>query len=294
MTSPADSKRRVFASDVHLCPEHPERTERFFAWLDDHIDAERIYLIGDLFDLWVGRRQSRIPFYRDIVERFAAAVAAGARIEFVHGNRDFLIDDQFAAETGMGVHEDPMPADFDPSLMLTHGDLLCTSDLGYQRSRKFLRGRTIRFLSVVLPLRATLAIGDWMRRYSARSVAQKPRKVLEPPVDGIYRLAEYEGVQYATVLCGHMHRPHRRMYERDGHRCELVVLGAWEDSGSYAVHTSTGLRLFVGEGDAWCEVAPASRVGEMNVPGDGRASGADEAAVDAVTIRAGGQAESAG
>ena len=110
-----DPQRRVFASDVHLCPEHPDRTDRFFEWLDRHRDAERIHLLGDLFDVWVGRRQARIPFYRDIVERFQRAVSAGARIEFLHGNRDFLLDDAFEKATGVRVQSDPQPADFDGS-----------------------------------------------------------------------------------------------------------------------------------------------------------------------------------
>ncbi len=257
----------MFAADVHLRPDAPERTERFFRWLEAEAPRSRVtYLLGDLFDLWVGSGQMRDPFYEPIVERLAACVRAGATIEFVHGNRDFLIGRTFERATGIRVHEDPIVAPYDGGeTVLTHGDLLCAADRSYQRTRRVLRSRPVRGLGAMLPLGVVRAIGARLRRYSDRAVSEKSREILEPPDDAV--IAMSEAGRRRTILCGHLHHAMRRTYQRGGVRCELIVLGDWGRGASYVEWIDGRYRLFVadggheGEGADWTEVTESSGEG---------------------------------
>ncbi len=254
MTGRTTTGRRVFAADVHIHPRDPSRAERFFEWLDSERDrAEVVYLLGDLFDLWVGSRQARHPDYRDLVDRLAERVRDGMRIEFVHGNRDFQIGRAFERRTGIRVHQDPMPADFgEGDILLTHGDLLCASDLAYQRTRRVLRSAPVRLLGEVLPLRLVFGIGGILRRYSDRAVERKSTRVLEPPRDAVVAHVEHGR---RVIVCGHLHHAHRRTYEQDGQTIELICLGAWENgSGSYVSYEEGRFRLHVLDGERWVEI----------------------------------------
>lgn len=253
---------------MHLRPDAPDRTERFFRWLEAEAPRATVtYLLGDLFDLWVGSGQMRDPFYEPIVERLAACVRAGSRIEFVHGNRDFLIGTRFERSTGIGVHEDPILAPYDDGeTVLTHGDLLCAADRSYQRTRRVLRSRPVRLLGAMLPLGVVRRIGARLRRYSDRAVSEKSREVLEPPDDAV--LAMSESGRRRTILCGHLHHAMRRGYRRGDVTCELIVLGDWSRGASYAEWIDGRYRLFVNRGAPEGTDACWTEVGGEDVEGE--------------------------
>src|SRR5262245_14391350 len=118
----SSAPRMVFAADVHLEPSRPDRAERFLAWIES-LDpkSDELWLLGDLFDLWVAPRQATLPFYRPLIDRLAARVRDGLVVRFVHGNRDFLLGSRFERKTGIHVHEDPMVAEHcGKRLLLTH------------------------------------------------------------------------------------------------------------------------------------------------------------------------------
>jgi cytidylate kinase/UDP-2,3-diacylglucosamine diphosphatase len=229
----AIDERAVFVADIHLRPDRPDRTDRFFRFLAGRRAAGgTVYILGDLFDVWVSPRQVSHPRYRPLVERIRQAVEGGLRIVFVQGNRDFLIDERFARATGVKVHEDPADAVIGGrKVLLTHGDLLCSADRAYQRTRRILRSRWCRRLAAALPVSLVFALASGLRRYSDRAVSRKRDSTLEPTEAAVLRYGESG---YETIVCGHLHRPRKQWYSSGTRRCLLVCVGDWEEGGSFA------------------------------------------------------------
>jgi UDP-2,3-diacylglucosamine hydrolase len=129
--SEAEPARAVFFSDVHVAPERPEKTEALLAFLD-RLRGEgcgHAYILGDLFNFWVGRGHEAMPGYREVVERLAALRASGCGLTIVHGNRDFHLGEEIARATGALVVPDATTVRLGGRLVrLAHGDGLCLRD----------------------------------------------------------------------------------------------------------------------------------------------------------------------
>ena len=135
-----------FVSDVHLAAERPRVSDLFLRFCD-HAgrDATRIFLVGDIFDLWVGRKQERLPYVVPILARLREIAASGVEVAYIAGNRDFNFD----APLAPGDEPAPLPDSMTVEsagrrLYLTHGDLLCTGDVAYGRARSVLRSGPLR------------------------------------------------------------------------------------------------------------------------------------------------------
>src|SRR5690606_30619207 len=145
-------------SDLHLDPERPAITELFGRFLDGEArNADALYILGDLFEAWVGDDDpSEAGAF--VAQRLRALADAGVPVHFQRGNRDFLVGDGYAARAGFSILPDPAVILLDGKpVLLTHGDLLCTDDAAYQAFRAQTRDPAwqSRFLSQ--PLQARLA-----------------------------------------------------------------------------------------------------------------------------------------
>src|SRR6218665_1615631 len=91
--------KTYFISDLHLSPELPRITAGFFTLLEDIRGADTLYVLGDLFEVWVGD-DNPDAYNQSIVSAFRALSDSGTKLYFLHGNRDFLLGSAFAAATG--------------------------------------------------------------------------------------------------------------------------------------------------------------------------------------------------
>ena len=130
----------LLVSDLHLSAERPVCGELFLDFLRSRArSAERLYILGDLFDAWIGDDDRRPPV-PEIAGGLRALSEAGTEVLFQHGNRDFLVGGAFAREAGCRLIEDPVVVDlYGTPTLLMHGDLLCTDDVDYQQARGTLR-----------------------------------------------------------------------------------------------------------------------------------------------------------
>jgi len=229
----------LLASDMHLAPEAPRTAERFFAALAAHGPAAaHLFLLGDLFELWVGDDGADA-----LAERLAAALtrlsAGGTRIWLMRGNRDFLLDAPvpgssrpgFSTACGATLLDDPCPVLLHgvPAL-LSHGDALCTEDLVYQAWRRTCRDPDWQRDFLARPLAERFAIGRGVRETSEAGKREKPGALMDvsqATVDQALDAAD------ATLLVhGHTHRPGRHAWTRGGAARERVVLTDWDaDAG---------------------------------------------------------------
>src|SRR5581483_1157822 len=130
----------LFISDLHLTAARPAITELFLDFLAHEARrAEALYILGDFFEYWIGDDAVRQAEYRPIIEGLRAS-AAHVPIYFMHGNRDFLIGDDFARASGCRLIPDPTVVDlYGTRTLLMHGDVLCTDDVDYLAFRKVAR-----------------------------------------------------------------------------------------------------------------------------------------------------------
>ena len=167
----------LFISDLHLSWEKPEITQRFLGFLDHRaIKAKELYILGDLFDAWVGDDDFSPPNPK-IRKSLKYLSEAGVKIYFQQGNRDFLLGKRFCEETGIVLLDDPYVIDlFGVPTLLMHGDLLCTDDLPYQAFRR--KSRSSEWQQNVLskPLLVRLLVARW---YRIRSYFHKRQKTVE-------------------------------------------------------------------------------------------------------------------
>jgi UDP-2,3-diacylglucosamine hydrolase len=238
-SSPA---RVVLASDFHLTPDQPAGIELFVRFVREAVaGASAFYVLGDLFEAWTGRANLRVPGYEPVFAALRALAADGTEVALFHGNRDFLMGRaEGNAAGGRVVGEELAVALFGRRYLLLHGDSLCTDDVGYQRSKRWMRSGILHALARVAPLRLQLAAARAMRRASRRSTAQKTMATM-----GIVGAAVRDrfAAGYDALVCGHVHDPGLREYGTAAARMPLFVLGDWHESGVYATIDAAGVRL---------------------------------------------------
>ncbi|HEX6733946.1 MAG TPA: UDP-2,3-diacylglucosamine diphosphatase, partial [Azonexus sp.] len=102
--------------------------------------AEALYILGDLFEAWIGDDDLGDPFHAGIVAALRAAADSGLAISVMHGNRDFLLGAGFAAAAGVRLIDDPtVLSTAEWQFVLSHGDALCLDDAAYMAFRAQVR-----------------------------------------------------------------------------------------------------------------------------------------------------------
>jgi len=118
--------RTLFISDLHLSPDLPRVTAGFLRYLEQARGTEALYVLGDLFEAWVGD-DHRDDYNNAAINAFRTLSDAGTALFFVHGNRDFLLGAGFAAATGGTLLPDSaVIVAGGRRLLVMHGDQLCT------------------------------------------------------------------------------------------------------------------------------------------------------------------------
>ena len=223
---------RLFVADVHLDTEAPQATEQFLAFLGEQAaQAQALYILGDLFEAWVGD-DDRDPQKARVTDALKALSAAGVPCFVLHGNRDFLLGSGFCERSGCILLNDPVVAQFDGEpVLLTHGDALCTDDHAYQELRSTVRDPNWqrRFLAVPRSRRELLA--DEARAGSKRHTSRTIPVIMD--VNGEAVTAAFRATDVRRMIHGHTHRPGIHDLLVDGVAAQRIVLGAWYEQGSY-------------------------------------------------------------
>jgi UDP-2,3-diacylglucosamine hydrolase len=142
-----------FASDLHLDPATPEIAARFRRFLAGPArDARSVYLLGDLFEAWIGDDDPE-PAHREVIAGLAALAASGTLVYVMRGNRDFLIGERFCRDSGALLLDDPAIVTVAGTrVLLSHGDGLCVDDAAYQRLRALVQDEGVHRGFARLPL----------------------------------------------------------------------------------------------------------------------------------------------
>ncbi len=239
----AASAPTLFISDLHLSPARPRLTQAFAAFCDGPARAAAaLYVLGDLFDAWIGDDQLREPLAARVAGLIASVAATGVPVALMRGNRDLLLGPRFANAARASLLPGQTVVDLGgtPTLLL-HGDELCTDDVAYQRYRAWAHdpARQRRFLA--LPYFVRRGFVAWMRHRSRREGSTKTPVMMDVNAGAVAEALRAHGV--AHMIHGHTHRPARHELEVDGRRCERWVLPDWYERARYLEAGAAGTQL---------------------------------------------------
>jgi UDP-2,3-diacylglucosamine hydrolase len=235
-------------SDLHLDPSHPEIAAQFHAFLAGPVrEAEALYVLGDLFEAWVG---DDAPAHRDTIVALRGAADAGVALHFMHGNRDFLLGERFCRAAGGTLLTDPTVVEaHGQRALLTHGDALCTDDTPYQRLRALVRDPVWQAQFLALSLAQREALAAEARAGSREHTATQQRMLMDVNADTVARIFRSAGVD--VIVHGHTHRPGVYHHDVDGRDCRRIVTGDWHAQGSALRWDERGFELLtLARGDA--------------------------------------------
>ena len=223
----------LFISDLHLSPETPTATDTLLRFLRGAAPAaDALYVLGDLFEYWIGDEGLAQPFAKEVAMALRALAQRSVPVYFMHGNRDFLVGERFALACGIKLLTDPTVVDlYGTRTLLMHGDTLCTDDVEYQKFRFMVRNPAWQQAFLAKPLEERSRMAREVRGKSEQAKQVKDRTIMDvapATVDDAFRAHNY-----ARLIHGHTHRPARHAHKVDGRDCERWVLADWYDHGSY-------------------------------------------------------------
>jgi len=232
----------LFISDLHLSPDTADANAALLRFLrNTAAGADALYVLGDLFEYWIGDEGLAQPFVQEIVQGFRALAKRGVALFFMHGNRDFLLGERFAAASGMKMLPDPTLVElYGTRTLLMHGDTLCSDDVEYQQFRAVVRNLDWQQAFLAKPLDERLRMAREVRGRSESSKQAKAMAIMDVSPAAVDNALRSHG--YARLFHGHTHRPARHLHHVDGRDCERWVLADWYDHGSYLLCDASGCR----------------------------------------------------
>ncbi len=211
----------LFISDLHIDERRPHVLAGLKRLIEtDAAEVDALYILGDLAEVWVGDDDDG-PTAQALRETLAEA-AKRCSVHVMHGNRDFLLGERFAAETGATLLDDPSVVEIDGQrILLAHGDAYCTGDAEYQRMRALFRSSEWQagVLASTLAERRTLAAT--MRAKSIAANENKADNIMDVTPAAI--ASAMRDANAPLMVHGHTHRPGIH----DSPEGRRIVLGDW-------------------------------------------------------------------
>ena len=233
LVAPSSWRTVDFISDLHLNADEPATFSACQAYLQE-TPADAVFILGDLFEVWVGDDAVSTDFQTHpeagFENRCATVLAeTGSRLAlfFMHGNRDFLIGPAFMDACHARLLDDPTVLNFaGQRWLLSHGDALCLDDTDYMAFRQQVRSPGWQQTFLALPLTERQAMAREMRR---QSEARKRSGMDYGDVDSDAARQWLEAAQAPTLIHGHTHKP---AWHDLGNGLSRVVLSDWDAGAS--------------------------------------------------------------
>jgi len=225
----------LLISDLHLTPSMPLTTQRFFDFCEkDASQVEAVFILGDLFEYWVGDdASSKSPFQQE-VKRALANLSSKTKTYYLHGNRDFLIGQDYLEKTGMTLLPDPCVVDIaGTQYLLSHGDALCTADVGYQVFRNWVRKHWVQRLFLSLPLAWRRSIANHLRsnshmQYQRNATTSPAQNQIKTNVTTLACAAVLRAHNVDQLIHGHTHLPDHHQEQLGNQSWQRWVLSDWD------------------------------------------------------------------
>lgn len=237
--------RTLFIADLHLSENHPQVCEAFFAFLkNEHKEVESLYILGDLFEVWIGDDE-----HTPLMDKVAKALSQYAlnnniKIYYIHGNRDFMIGKRYAKQSAMQLLAEHSEVElYGKNVLMMHGDTLCLADENYQKMRKVIHNPFLQFIFNLLPLFIRKKIGWKIRTASQNKKVGKKREMMGVTESEVVRLMEKHKTQ--MLIHGHTHQAAEHHLQLLNSPATRFDVGDWFNNLSFVEVTETKACLII-------------------------------------------------
>ena len=234
--------RTIFIADAHLKePADPNYRLmlRFLRELQGNTDA--LYIMGDLFDFWLGFPGQPFKQYAPLVDELHALRRSGCRLIYFEGNHDFHMGPVFREYLGAEIHQGPLVREIDGRrLYLCHGDQINRADLGYRLLRLLLHNRLTAAAVNVFPPAAAIRIKEYLQHKSKSAYHSRSNRWDYPRIIlNFARELQQDGCQ--GLVTGHFHI---ELFETlAGNPFTILSLGDWMGLHTYGELSAGGFKL---------------------------------------------------
>ena len=246
-SSSSHAQHSLLISDLHLCAARPDLNWAFQDFCKNTaVDAQALYILGDLSDAWVGDDDDSATAAL-IRESLSTLTHAGVAVYLMTGNRDFLMGEQLANDCNLTLLPDPSCVKlYGESVLLMHGDSLCTGDAEYMAFRAQIQNKQAQQMLLKQPLDQRRELAASLRAHSKSANSNKAEDIMDVSVEEVLKECQQHGTR--TLIHGHTHRPaehtHSMSPNGDGNdSIRRLVLGDWNDKGWYIKAWAGALEL---------------------------------------------------
>jgi UDP-2,3-diacylglucosamine hydrolase len=192
----------LLASDLHLDRDAPWAIDAFLRFLQGPaLEAEALYLLGDLFEAWVGDDDDDTDHAR-VCDALARLTRTGVPVYALHGNRDFLLGETFERRTGVKLLPDPVLVQLHGTpTLLSHGDVFCTEDTSYQELRDIVRKPAWQRRFLALPLDARRQLASAARAGSKAHTQRTIPTIMDVDPGAVTRAFRATGARASSASC---------------------------------------------------------------------------------------------
>jgi UDP-2,3-diacylglucosamine hydrolase len=232
----------LFISDLHLSPSRPDITQCFVDFMHtDATKATHLYVLGDLFEFWIGDDDNS-EFSMQIQQEFKRLTNLVIKCYFTQGNRDFLVGQRFAKQTGMTLLEDETVIDlYGRKAVVLHGDTLCTMDVKYLEYRKKVHQPWLQWVFNRIPFSLKKKIVSKVQSDIKEEKQTKSLDIMDVTPDEVVSVMNKHNVE--LMIHGHTHRPNIHQLNVSSGDAIRIVLGDWYTQGSILVYDENGFDL---------------------------------------------------
>ena len=234
MASSNRTDHSLFISDLHLCEQRPDISQAFINFCTHQgRHASRLFILGDLCDSWLGDDDNG-PIAELLQQQLLVLAGHGVKVYIMVGNRDFLIGNDFSKACGCELLADPSVVKlYGQSILLMHGDSMCTADKDYMSFRQMIRDPAMQQSLLKKPLSERRAIAKMLREKSRSANATKAEDIMDVTEEEVSKAFKLHKVN--ILIHGHTHRPavHQLPSSNDTNNIKRYVLGDWDIKGWY-------------------------------------------------------------
>lgn len=232
----------LLISDLHLEDARPDITRAFFSLLEQfENNVGRLFILGDFFEIWLGD-DALTEIAQQVAVRLRQFSEAGSDVYIMHGNRDFLLGQDYAQRCGASLISDPFETVIaGQRCLLMHGDTLCTDDKLYMDFRKMVRNPDWQKSFLKKTIEERIAFGRQARNQSQEDAKDKTYEILDVNQEAV--MDTFQKHEVPLLIHGHTHRPDRHLIKIEDQNVERIVLGDWNNTGWYLIADESDLAL---------------------------------------------------
>ena len=237
--------RTLFIADLHLSENHRHISDAFFAFLEkEAANAETLYILGDMFEVWIGDDE-HTPLMDEVAQKLTAyAKKNNTQIFYIHGNRDFMIGKRYAQQSSMTLLPEHTEIDlYGTKTLIMHGDTLCLFDKNYQRMRKVIHNPVMQFIFNCLPLKLRKRSGWKIRTASQSKKVYKNTNMMGVTEQEVHRLMTLHQVQ--RLIHGHTHQAFVHDLTVNDKAGQRFDVGDWYNNLSFVDANPDNINLVV-------------------------------------------------